>query len=307
MPITRLHFTSRLLTVPGLALSMPQALAHASGKAAEPGWSFEFWIVLPVGFTVAAYAAGIRRLGRNGLLIRIAGPGRCAAFALGVAVLAAALMSRLDRLADVLFSAHMTQHLLLMLGAPPLLVLGRTEVVLLWALPLAWRRFVGHGWRKARGLRLAIRLLGRPVSVGVLGSAAMGFWHFPGPYAWALRQPSVHIFEHACFFMTSLAFWSLALRPFGYAKGGHGVAIALLIVFALESTLLGAVLVFAGRPFYAVQLPLSRPEPAFLSGLSPLQDQQLAGLIMWVPAGLVPLAALVAVFADLLSIRRRSG
>jgi cytochrome c oxidase assembly factor CtaG len=300
----------RSLLIGSLMLAAQSALGHTPGETIGSAWNFEPEVVLPLLLTVTAYIAGIRHLQHQGIRRRIVSSGRCSAFALGVLALIAALMSPLDMFAEFLFSAHMTQHLMLMLVAPPLLILGRIEVVLLWIFPLPLRRLIGQSWRKATRLRFTIDLLSRPVSVWLLASTAMWFWHISGPYAWAFYNPYIHILEHLSFFLTSLAFWALALRPFSRDKSGHGIALLLLITFALESSLLGALLVFAGHPLYVVHTAqISRQLPYFLADISPLQDQQLAGLIMWIPAGLVQMAALVAVFADLLSIpqNRRTG
>ncbi|MGZ4990379.1 MAG: cytochrome c oxidase assembly protein [Methylobacter sp.] len=296
----------RLLLTVSLMSATSSAFGHMPGEAIDKVWNFELWVVLPLLLTGAAYIAGIRHLQQQGIRRRIVSSGRCAVFALGMLALVVALMSPLDRLAGLLFSAHMTQHLMLMLVVPPLLVLGRMDAVLLWTFPLPLRRLIGHGWNKAPRLRFAIGLLNRPVNVWLLASAAMWFWHIPGPYAWAFHNPYIHIFEHLSFLLTSLVFWVLALRPFSRNKGGHGAALILLITYGLESSLLGALLVFARHPLYVVQ---TVQLPHFIADMSPLQDQQLAGLIMWVPAGLVLMAALVAVFADLLSVSqsRRAG
>ncbi len=292
-----------------LMLATPSAFGHTPGETIDSSWRFEPEVVLPLLLTVTVYVSGIFHLQQQGIRSRIVSGWRCSAFALGMLALIVALMSPLDLLGEFLFSAHMIQHLILMLVAPPLLILGRMDVVLLWTFPLPLRRLIGHGWRKAARLRFTIGLLTRPVSVWLLASATMWFWHIPGPYVWAFDNPSIHILEHLSFFLTSIAFWALALRPFSRDKSGHGTALMLLITFAMESALLGALLVFAGHPFYVVHTALSRQMPYFLSNISPLQDQQLAGLIMWVPAGLVQLVATVAVFADLLSIpqERRAG
>ena len=143
----------------------------------------------------------------------------------------------------------------------------------------------------------------RPVVVWLLASATMWFWHIPGPYAWAFYNPGVHIIEHLSFLLTSLAFWALVMQPFKRSRGGHGTALLLLSIYAIESAMLGALLAFATHPLYSPHMnSVSGHLPDFLEGISPLQDQQLAGLIMWVPASLVQLAALGAVFADWLSV-----
>ncbi|OIQ73312.1 cytochrome c oxidase caa3 assembly factor (Caa3_CtaG) [mine drainage metagenome] len=296
----------RRLLLTGLLLAALPAFGHTLGETASEtaagALSFEPAVVLPLLLLTIAYISGICHLHQQRIRQRVVSWEQCAAFALGMLALVAALMSPLDVLAESLFSAHMTQHLMLMLVAPPLLILGRIEIVLLWTFSLPVRRLIGRSWRKATWLRSALNLLMRPVAVWLLASATMWFWHIPGPYAWAFYNPGIHILEHLSFFLTSLAFWALVMQPFRRDKRGHGTALVLLATFALESTILGALLAFAVYPLYTEHaISTSRHVPHFLTGISPLQDQQLAGLIMWVPASLIQLVALGAVFVDWLS------
>lgn len=286
----------------GLLFAAMPVSAHTLGETGNAaGWSLEWWIAVPLALTALAYAAALWRLHRHGIRRRVVGIAQCCAFVLGLLSLVAALMSPLDALAEQLFSAHMSQHLMLMLVAPPLLILGRPEHVLLWTFRLRTRRAIGHVWRRASWLRSLCGVFNRPLAVWLMASVAMWFWHIPGPYTWAFTHPAIHVLEHMSFFATSLAFWVLVLQPFSRGKGGHGTALILLATFALESSLLGALLAFAGHPFYAVHMAAARHLPHWLPTsffITPLQDQQLAGLIMWVPASLVQLIALAAVFAD---------
>jgi len=271
-------------------LTAGSALAHGVGEhAAEAGWYWEVWVLLPTLAVAALYLRGWRRLRREDNARRAAGIGRIAAFFGGLATLLAALESPLDSLADQLFSAHMTQHLLLLTVAPPLLVWGRPVFVWLWAFPLPQRRRIGHWWNDARALHATHALLMRPLTVWLLASVALWFWHMPGPYGWALADERVHVLEHLCFLLTALAFWTLVLRPYGGQRGGQGMALILVATYALHNGLLGALLVFASQPYY----------PAYATahyGLTPLEDQQLAGLIMWVPAGMLQLVTLAWLF-----------
>lgn len=238
---------------------------------------------------VILYLLGARRLSRAGTLQRVLGRGRRWSFAAGMATLFIALVSPLDALAERSFAMHMTQHLLLMLVAPPLLVWGRPIITWLWAFPIDGRRAIGRFWMDTPGLHSGVNFLNRPLVAWVLASIALWFWHIPGPYGWALANEGVHMIEHLSFFLTSLAFWSLVLKPYEARVFGHGQALILVATFALQNGLLGALLTFAARPLY----------PAYTNyafGLSPLEDQQLAGLIMWVPAGLIHLTTMALLF-----------
>jgi cytochrome c oxidase assembly factor CtaG len=246
--------------------------------------------------TVASslYAAGWLRMHREGNPAKVLGTARVLAFAAGIAVLFIALESPLDSLAGSLFSAHMVQHLLLMLLAPPLLVWSRPMLAWLWAFPLAWRRRIGKFWNGTAALHGSHTFLMRPLVVWLLASVALWFWHLPGPYDWAVENEGVHAFEHACFFLTSLAFWTLVAQPYGRRHVGHGTALVVVATFALHNGLLGALLAFAGTPLYRAY---TQP----ILGLTPLEDQQLAGLIMWVPASIVHLTTLAMLFVGWLS------
>lgn len=251
-------------------------------------------MLLGLALATGLYLRGWLRLRKEGNWRRALGPARMLAFAGGMLPLFAALISPLDALAGQSFAAHMTQHLLLMMVAPPLLVWSRPVFVWLWAFPLQQRRRIGKWWNDARTLQAGFDFLMRPLTVWLLASAALWFWHIPGPYGWALQNEGVHTLEHLSFFLTSLAFWSLVTEPYGPRRTGCGVALAMVATFAMHNSLLGALLTFATVPLYHAQ-------PATAFGLAPLEDQQLAGLIMWVPAGLIHLTTIALLFVGWLS------
>lgn len=281
----------------GLLLVALPALGHASLDIASDKWSFESAVVWPILLLVCAYISGVFHLRQQMILQRVLSRGCVISFMLGIVSLVLALMSPLDSLADSFFSAHMTQHLILMLVAPPLLILGRMEIVLLWTFPLSVRRAIGKNWLRATSLRSIFNWLMHPVIAWLLASVTMWFWHIPGPYTWAFNNPIIHIIEHLSFFLTSIILWTLVMQPFRRNRGGHGTALILLTTFALESSLLGALLAFSEHSYYSVHAANAlRLSPDFLKDITQLQDQQLAGLIMWVPASLVQLVALGAIF-----------
>ena len=229
------------------------------------------------------YRRGARRLWRH------AGTGHglrhweAAAFAAGWLLLGIALVSPVHELGEVLFSAHMAQHELLMAAAAPLLVLGRPLVAALWSVPVSWRRAAGR-WASGEPVRTAWRTLTRPVVAWTLHAAAIWGWHAPRLYDAALRSEALHALQHGTFLGTALLFWWALIHGHA-ARRRYGLAVLYLFTTALHTTALGALLTLASGPLY----------PAYGSaqawGLSPLQDQQLAGLIMWVPGGLAYLSA----------------
>jgi cytochrome c oxidase assembly factor CtaG len=214
----------------------------------------------------------------------------------GLASVALALVSPVDRVATALFSVHMVQHLLLLMIAPPLLTLGEPVLVCLWAFPIGARRRLGRVWRRAHTLRRLRHLVTIPVAVWLLHAAAVWVWHFPDLYDRALRDTGTHVGEHVSFLATALLFWWLLTDRRARRRLGVGGAILYLFTAALSDTLLGAALTFSRRPWYAAHWGTTVPW-----GLTPLEDQQLAGLLMWVPAGLVYLGALAPLIVSALS------
>ena len=236
-----------------------------------------------VGIALAAwlYARGVRRLWRRAGRGHVVQPWQAACFAGGLVSLLVALESPLDALSEALFAAHMVQHLLLIVLAAPLLVLGAPLAPLLWALPAASRRPVGAWWHQASWLA-------RPALAFGLHSLALWAWHLPALYEAALASRGVHVLEHLSFVLTAALFWWSLLHR---GQAGYGVGVLYVFGLAIESTLLGALLTFSHNVWYTSHLGTTAAW-----GLSPLEDQQLAGLIMWVPGGVIYLVAALSLF-----------
>jgi putative membrane protein len=207
--------------------------------------------------------------------------GQAACFAAGIAVLAMALLSPLDALAGALFAAHMAQHLLLILVAAPLLALAAPAAPLLWGLPAAPRRGVVRAW--PRWLRRPLR---DPAFAWVLHTAVLWGWHLPPLYQAALRSGPLHALEHASFLATALPYWAVLVRLARPDATRQGVGVVYAFLAMLQSGVLGALITLSAAPWYPLHA-----ETTAAWGLTPLEDQQLAGLVMWVPASLVYLAA----------------
>ena len=268
------------------------AWAHA-GRAPEPHDLWSSWTLAPVVFVGLAlacwcYLRGVRALWRAAGSGRGVPRWRVACFGGGIFATALALLSPIDAMGTALFAAHMTQHMLLVVVAAPLLVLGDPGTATLWALPIAARRDVGAWWRAQRILPALWDVLRRPLVAFTLHVGALWLWHVPTLYDAALRYESVHVAEHATFFLTALLFWYPIAEPHRRRRFGVGVATLYLFAAGLQCTLLGALITFSSHPWYFAHFATTAPW-----GLTPLEDQQLAGLIMWIPAGLVYLVALI--------------
>jgi putative membrane protein len=251
-------------------MSAPPSFAWTSGEIHAD-------VVFLVGAAALAYAVAWAR----GPSARVRHPLR---FAAALLVLLAALNGPLHDLSDYyLFSAHMVQHLLLTLVVPPLLLAGTPG----WMADALVRR-VG----RVRALGALLRVATRPVPALALYAVALVGWHLPGPYGAALEHHRVHIVEHLALMATALvAWWPVLSRSALLPPLHYGTQILYLFALGVPMTVVAAMITGAEHvlyPFYA-----AAPR---LFALTPLADQRLGGLLMWVPAGVIPLAAFTAVF-----------
>jgi cytochrome c oxidase assembly factor CtaG len=263
------------------------ALAHGGDHDPGSPWSLESWVAVTLLASACLYAVGVIRLWRRTRVGRGVKVWQAASFAFGWTCLAVALVSPVHRLGERLFTAHMLEHEILMTVAAPLLVLARPMGGMLWALPTAWRGRLGRTakWPAVAGLW---QILIDPLAATLLHGVAIWMWHAPILFDAALADPFVHGLQHVSFFGTALLFWWSLLR--GRARErGYGAAVLYLFLTALHSGFLGILLSLARQPLYPGQT-IAAPE----WGLTALEDQQLAGLIMWVPAGLVYAIAALA-------------
>jgi cytochrome c oxidase assembly factor CtaG len=206
-------------------------------------------------------------------------------------VLVLALASPLDALADQLFSAHMAQHVLLAIVAPPLIVAGAPLTAALWLLPLATRKRLVQ-WTKRHGWLTSLwAVMTAPALAWAIHAVAMWTWHLPRLYALALDNSVVHAAEHVSFVGTASLIWWGIIYPRRSRRAAYALGVAALFLTMMQSGALGALLTLSHRIWFPVH---AAGEARW--GLAPLEDQQLAGLIMWVPGGLLYLAAMSVLF-----------
>lgn len=243
-------------------------------------WTFE---PVTVGLLVASallYTSGVRAARRHAADGPAFPAWQLAAFAGGLLALAAALISPLAWLSDAFFSAHMTQHEILMLVAAPLLVMGQPLLAFLWAVPRRRRAGVARAVRSGPLLR-AWQWLTAPMVVFLLHGLALWLWHVPALFEWALHHEGVHAVQHLCFVVTAALFWWGMVHG-RYGRAGYGLGVFYVFLTALHSTLLGALLTIAPSTWYR-----SYELTAAQQRIDALADQQLAGLLMWVPSGVI--------------------
>lgn len=196
-------------------------------------------------------------------------------FALAAGLLIGAVASPLDGLSHELFSAHMTQHLILLVVVPPLLVISVAVLTLMWGIPRPLRRASMRVLRSAHS----------PILAWTAHTAVLWLWHLPTLYNLSLESPLAHAMEHATFLLVGLLYWWSLLYP---PRLNYGISVFSAFLTMMQCSLLGLLMAFSTRPWYRVH--------AGAFGLSPLGDQQLAGVLMWVPTGVIyVLTALILV------------
>ncbi len=277
-----------VVAAPGLA-AWP-AHAHMAGE------EFSWWLVDPLALVLLLLVAIAYWRGSADKASRPqADSGRFRQrrwfFWSGWTILILSLASPLDPLGEQLFSAHMVQHELIMLVAAPLLVLSRPSAALLRGIPAWLGRLVGAILRPS-GLRSFWSWLASPLVAWMIHALVLWGWHLPALFSAGLESTVVHVLQHLSFLWVGLLFWWALWRS---RSRGSAAGVLYLFTTAIHASVLGALLTFSPAVWYS---PYLATAPSW--GISALADQQLGGLIMWMPSGLVYIgAALVEVNAYL--------
>lgn len=264
-------------------------------RAVLRSWEWRLEVTLPLLLAAALYFVGWRRLRqRTAGRSRLANGWRLAAYWGGLLLIGLALLSPIDVLAGQLFFIHMIQHLLLVMAAPPLLMLANPMPFLLWGLPHPARRRLGEALsallhRKSTSRRF-LRSVTAPAVTWLLFVFVLIGWHDPGAYDAALRSELVHDVEHLTFFASAVLYWwhVVGAGP-RIHKGFSRTAQIIYVIAAIPPTMLtGVAIAFAGQPIYTYYLGVPR-----LWGLDVLGDQTIGGIIMWIPGSMMYIIAVL--------------
>ncbi len=283
----------RLVAFAWAFLLVCPSIGWAHSRRADPdawwrAWNWDPLIVLSLVLLLLVYCRGLGRLWTRVSVGWKVSPLQAACYFCALAILFVALLSPLDALSEELSSLHMVQHMLLMTIAAPLFVVGSPSLVLAWGLPEVWQGSVGPLARFAFRLPSA-SLLWRPLLTWMLFAATLWVWHHPALYQAALRDPLMHDVQHLSFFVAACLFWRMGLDPLSARRLRPVVAIPYFFSTSLHATALGVFLALSPRVWYDDYVTRTQAW-----GLMPLQDQQLAGLIMWMPACLIyPIVAAI--------------
>jgi putative membrane protein len=258
----------------------------------------EDWYLVALIVTALMYGYGLARLWWR------AGSGHGTSmlgallFASGWATLAITVLTPMHEIGRVVFSLHMVEHELLMAVATPLLVLARPMPVLLWAVGRKISRWLGAA-ASSRPIGPTWTFIGSPLPATVIHGAALWLWHLPAPFQRALAGEGIHALQHASFFLSALLFWNAVLSAAPRPSRALSSSMALFAT-SVHSSILGALLTFSPRLWYP-----GSADPYPICGLTRWEDQQLAGLVMWVPMGVIYLVAALWMIARSLSSARR--
>jgi cytochrome c oxidase assembly factor CtaG len=283
-----------VVVVPACLLLLAAVPVTESAQVSISDWTWPPFIIIPLLFILGLYFVGLTKMYRGRARSSIS-RWRIASFMAGWLSLLIALDSPIHELGEQLFWVHMTQHEIMMLISAPLIVLGRPLIVFTWAMPERWRQPLGRvsKWRFTRGLWNVATL---PLVAWILHALALWLWHAPILFDATLSSDFIHALQHISFFGTALLFW-WALVYGHRGRLGYGGSLLYVFTTAVHSSVLGALLTFSSRAWYS---PYFSTAPAW--HLTALEDQQVGGLIMWIPAGtllvLVSLGLLVKWIAE---------
>ncbi|NZA25780.1 cytochrome c oxidase assembly protein [Luteimonas sp. SJ-92] len=254
------------------------ALAHQREgvPTLATAWSLSPLLLAPLALLVLLYAAGLARLWRRAGAGHGVAFAEASAFVAGIVALLLATVWPLDAYGEWSLAAHMAQHMLLLALVPPLLLAGRPLAVAAMALPRRWAQALHRATR-----RPAERMAQALATATAAHLAVMLAWHLPAATAAALANDAVHWLMHGSFLAAGLWFWAALWRRIRMPDTGAGAGVVALVAVMMGMGLLGALLTFSARPLYPVYV-----QRAPLLGLDPLADQQLAGIVMWVPSAL---------------------
>lgn len=212
------------------------------------------------------------------------------------------LASPIDSLADDLFLMHMAQHMLLMVIAPPLALLGAPMIPILRGIPRSIRRYFVVPILRQKALHLTLKWLTLPLIAWPLYVITLIGWHTPSLYSMAIAQPSIHTLEHVSFVGVALLFWwniidSVPLR----SSLSYIARVPYVFLMSVPNFILGAFLTFSEAAWYE---PYRSQE--LIWGLSSIEDQQLGGVIMWILGALILLVALLSILTQLIQKEERA-
>ncbi len=267
-------------------------------QAILASWSFPPWVTALDLLSALLYVRGW--LGLRRVIPSRFPAWRLLSFLGGIAALQVALASPIDALDAFSLTDHMVQHMILMMAVPPLVLLGNPMIPLLRGLPRpVARKVVGPFLRWPPVVRFG-RTIFHPAFCWVVFSVSLAAWHLPGPYDLALRSDGWHEVEHASFLFTSILFWWPVVQPWPSRTHWPRWTVPVYLILAdFVNSVISAFLVFSGRVLYSAYLTIPR-----IGSMTAVNDQVLAGVVMWFVGGFGFVIPALVLLAKLLSPQR---
>ena len=275
---------------------MPFFLAHEQSATSELTlskflltWEWDIFVIPVLFLTSSLYVLGWWRL-RKGGHTQLAHGWRLAAYLGGQFSLVVALLSGVDIYQSSLFFFHMIQHEILIMVAPVLLLLGNPLPVMLWGMPRAGRRFFARLLGRRAAFRSYLARMSSPGTAWLIFTATIWLWHDPGAYQAAIHHDLIHYAEHITFFLAAMLFWwhITAAAPRVHRRLGLGKRIGLIILALVPNQILSVGIAMSENLLYDHYDTVPR-----VMALAPLDDQVLGGVIMWIPGGMMYVAAII--------------
>lgn len=274
-------------TLPSLLMILLPSVASGHGDHDEAPqqvllmWKWDPLIMISLTVLGLLYASGCYRMFRKTTQNVVRKPHVIAYFS-GLFALVIALLSPVDVLGADLFWMHMIQHMIIMTVAAPLMAAAAPDFVVIWALPLPWRKTLGKIKQRVDAWQSPWYLLWQPLVLWPLFAFILWIWHLPRFYEAALQDYWVHAFQHIGFFVIAFLFWRVLLDPISRLRLSTGMGILYLFATSMHAMLLGVFMTLSPRVWYPSHLLTTERW-----GVSALEDQQVAGLIMWMPACMI--------------------
>jgi putative membrane protein len=269
--------------------------AHNEG-AHGSSWNWDPLVIISLLLLTMAYLKGLKNLDQKRKQHeegRSLSKKEISFFATSILFLVIALMSPVDQWSDELQAWHMIQHMLIMMLAAPFFVLAVPLLVFLWSLPLGARRKIIPLYRWLYGYRSGWYFMWQPILLWSVFALTLWVWHLPSLYEAALHSPWIHDLQHISFFIVACLFWRVLLDPIHRFKMGRALGIVYLFATTLHATLLGVFMTLSPKLWYGFYEGRTSPW-----SLTALEDQQLAGLIMWMPACMIYVVVTVFIFIN---------
>lgn len=264
----------------GIPTALPSHDVIDEGAEWWTAWNLDLQYLIPLALVAYLYARGLSRWDNR---TRDHAPWRIASFYGGLLLLALIYESPLDRLGEHHFSMHMIQHNIAMMLVPPLIYLGAPATPVLKGMPRSFRKRFVAPFLRSPITRATWGFLTHPIIAILLFASSQWIWHmWPGLYDLALRNDPVHDIQHITFFAVAMIFWWNIIdpKPRRSRISSMGIRIVYFYGAMVPKHFLAAFITFADHVFY----PTYERVRLFLPG-TPLEDQQMAGLLMWVPFG----------------------